>query len=837
MPLRARFPMILALLVSAFLATSAAASGADNNVEWNGLSHYPWQDRRPVCPVNGESFQVRFQAFRNDLTSASVHLIVGTTSTTIPATRIGTRGPYDLWAAQIPSTTSATERYWIQFTDGSSNAYMSTAGITAAVPTDASGFGINFTTFEHAPPGATLVNGGAAVFKVWAPDVAAASVRGAFNNWNQLAMTKTGEWFTAKALNVTDRSAYKFFFPTRTADGGYAPDPCARAFDAPNGYNSIVENPFRFTWTDTSWATPSLDKMVVYQLHVGTFAGLNDPVGAAPNPSRFADVTARAAHLKSLGVNAVQLCPITEYPSNISAGYNPVTFMAPEGTYGTPDDFKTMVNTLHRNGIAVLVDIVWNHISPTDNYLWNYDGTQSWFCTPDAATPWGSQPNFTRAGVADQIAYSAHVWLNEYHVDGFRMDGTAFMKVGPNVSAGWYLMQRLNNEKNQRFVDRVTIAENLPSEAAVSTPTSLGGAGFDSQYSMQFRDNVRNAVFAAAFGDPSMNDIRTALLGAGYYLQQQRALHYVQLHDEAWPSSGGQRLVRTVDTTAPYDDIWARGRTMLALGTTLTSMGVPAMLQGDEWMESNPFNPAIDNSGRLDWSRKTASPGSGAFAFYSRLISLRTTLSPLFANSSTHVFHVNETGNVIGWRRTDGNGNPIVILANWSNTDYPVYTIGMPQGGTWVELVNSQDTRYGGSGPSNSGSLVANGGAYDGFTQSITLKVPKMAFIVLAPMSFVGVESQSTPASHVALAAPWPNPTHATSALSFTLPTRGAVRLSIHDVTGREVRVVADGTYEAGGHLLSWDGRDAAGHASAPGLYFVHLRTAEGLRTSRLVRL
>ena len=163
MLLRARFPMILALLVSAFLASSAAASGADNNVEWNGLSHYPWQDRRPVCPVNGESFQVRFQSFRNDLTSASVQLIVGTTSTTIPATRIGTRGPYDLWAAQIPSTTSSTERYWIQFTDGSKNAYMSTAGISATVPTDASGFGINFTTFEHAPPGATLVNGGAAV--------------------------------------------------------------------------------------------------------------------------------------------------------------------------------------------------------------------------------------------------------------------------------------------------------------------------------------------------------------------------------------------------------------------------------------------------------------------------------------------------------------------------------------------------------------------------------------------------------------------------------------------------------------------------------------------------
>ena len=123
-------------------------------------------------------------------------------------------------------------------------------------------------------------------------------------------------------------------------------------------------------------------------------------------------------------------------------------------------------------------------------------------------------------------------------------------------------------------------------------------------------------------------------------------------------------------------------------------------------------------------------------------------------------------------------------MANWSNTDYPVYQLGMPQGGSWVELVNSQDTRYGGSGPANSGTLLANGGAYDGFTQSVTLKLPKMTFTVLAPMSFVGVTPPAPKPSALALSAPWPNPTRGSSALSFTLPTRGEVRLSVHDVTG-----------------------------------------------------
>ncbi|MEY4045112.1 MAG: 1,4-alpha-glucan branching enzyme GlgB [Actinomycetota bacterium] len=834
-----RLASALGLVLLSLLPTLAYAAGADNNVEWNGLSHYPWQERRPICPVNGESFQVRFQTYRNDLTAAEVRLTVGATVTTIAASRIGTRGPYDLWAAQIPATTPTTVlSYWIRLVDGTSTAYLSRNGITATVPADG-GYSINFATLEHAPPGATLVNGGAAVFKVWAPNVAQAFVRGAFNAWGQLAMTKYGEWFIARGNNVTDRSEYKFFFPTRTDNGGYAPDPVARAFNAGAGYNSIVENPFRFTWTDSTWQTPPLERMVIYQMHVGTFAGLNDPVGATPYPSRFQDVTARVAHLKSLGVNAVQLCPITEYAGDISAGYNPVTFFAPEGKYGTPDQFKQMVNTLHNNGIAVLLDIVWNHVSPSDNYLWNYDGTQSWFYTPDASTPWGSQPAFERPAISEMLAYASHLWLGEYRLDGFRMDGTAFMKVGPNSDDGWFLMQRMNNEKNQRFVDRVTIAENLPSEALVSAPTSVSGAGFDSQYSMMFRERVRGATFAAAFGDPSMNDLRLALLGDGYYLQQQRALHYVQLHDEAWPSSGGQRIVKTIDGSAPHDDIWARGRSMLALGTTLTSMGVPAFLQGDEWMESNPFNPAPDNSGRLDWSKKTSPVGAGAFGFYSRLIKLRTTLSPLFANASTHVFHVNEGGNVIGWRRTDGNGNTIVILANWSNTDYGSYTVGMPQNGAWTELVNSQNPAYGGSGPVNSGTLLANGSPYDGFNQSVTIALPKMTFTVLAPLSFVGVEPPTPgPApAELSLSAPWPNPSREHSVLRFALPQAGRVRMTVHDVTGRLVRVVEDRTFEVGSHATAWNGRDEAGALSPSGLYFVRLETPTGARSTRLVRL
>ncbi|MEO5616803.1 MAG: alpha amylase C-terminal domain-containing protein [Candidatus Eisenbacteria bacterium] len=821
---------VISLLAALLSAPAAIAAAPDGNVEWAGISHLSWQDRRPLCPVGGESFQVRFQTWRNDLTAASVHVVAGVSVSDIPASVIGTRGPYDIWAATVPATAENTEFYWIELTDGAMTDYLSVNGMTAGMPGDG-GYVLNFTTWSHAPAGATMVSGGAAVFKVWAPTVATAYVRGSFNAWAAAPLARVGEYFIGKLPGVVDRAEYKFWFPTRSADGGYAPDPRARGLNSGGSYNSYVENPFKFTWTDAAFTTPDFDRMVVYQLHVGSFCGLNDPVGSTPNPSRYTDVAARVEHLKSLGVTAVQLNPITEFPAAFSAGYNPITQWSPEWNYGTPDNFKYMVNTLHQNGIAVLLDIVWNHFSPTDNFLWYYDGTQQWFDIPDVGTPWGSQAAFGNGGVADYFANSAHHWLGEYHLDGFRVDGTAFMNPGAHAASGWALMQRLNNEKANRWADKITIAEHLPNSDWINVPTAAGGAGFDTQYHMLFRDNIRGAIFAAASGDPDMNSVRSALLGSGTWISGVRALNYVQLHDEAWSSSGGQRMVRTIDTTAPHDDIYARGRSMLALGLTIVAQGIPAMLMGDEWLESINFDPG--GSGRIDWAKKTTY--AGVFNFYKRLIRLRTTLDPLRASSGTHVYHLNEAGNVIAFRRTDSSGNPIVVVANFSNTDYGAYRIGLPWSGGWIELVNSQDPQYGGSGPANGGVLPTDATSYDGFTQSLAISLPKMALVVLAPQSYVAVEPLPETGSALSLAPPWPNPSRAGATLRWALPQRGNANLSVFDLTGRMVRTLANGEYAAGEHVARWDGRDDSGQASAPGLYFVRLASSQGVRSTRLV--
>src|SRR5207248_10586710 len=134
--------------------------------------------------------------------------------------------------------------------------------------------------------------------------------------------------------NVAEGSEYKYFFNSAT----WNTDPRARGLDASNGpYNAIVENPARYAWKIADFATPAFERMVIYQLHVGTFCGRNDPYGAASTPNTYLDVAKRVGHLADLGVNAVMLNPVTEFPGDESAGYNPITPWSPEWKYGTTD--------------------------------------------------------------------------------------------------------------------------------------------------------------------------------------------------------------------------------------------------------------------------------------------------------------------------------------------------------------------------------------------------------------------------------------------------------------------------------------------------------------------
>jgi 1,4-alpha-glucan branching enzyme len=818
---------LTALLVALLAAPAAHAASNDNNVEWDGVSHVTWLDREPECPVDGETFLVSFQTYADDLTAARVRVDDGTAAWTV-ASKTAVRGPYDVWTATVPATGSPALSYYIELTDGTDTDYLSVSGMSVSTPTDG-GFVLDFSTLEHAPIGATPLAGGGAVFKVWSPTRTVAHVRGEFNSWGTGdPMTKEGEHFIVRVPEANVGQMYKYYFQ----NSHWNTDARGRALNAADNYNAYLLDPDGYSWTVDDFDVPDFEQMIVYQLHVGTFAGRNDPYGSAPFPAGYLDVAARASHLAELGINVVMLNPITEFPWDYSAGYNPITMWAPESAYGSPDDLKYMIDTLHSYGIAVILDIVWNHFSFSDNFMWFYDGTQIYFDDPAIETPWGSQADFDNENVRSYYLDSVYYWLEEFRMDGFRMDATDYMNIPPQDASGWSLMQAMNDIMDNRYIDKIAIAEQLPDDAWVTRPTHLSGAGFDSQYYDEFTDRLRDEIFDAATGDPEMWKIRNIINGGGTYLEERYVTNYVELHDECWPTSGGQRIVKTIDTTYPHDDEWAKGRSKLAQGLVLTAPGIPAMLQGTEWLEDTDFGTDLEN--RIDWSKKTTY--SGIFDYYSDLILLRRLSPALRADAGVDVFHLNEPGNVLAFQRYDLSGNVHVVVANFSNTDYPSYRIGLPQAGDWVEDINSQDPAYEGNGTTNPGTLTADAISADGFAQSKAISIPKMALIVLTWGDGVGVGDDDMWSDKARLLGAHPNPFNPRTNIAFELPAEQHVRVAVYDVKGREVAVLADGVFEAGRSAIPWHATNGGGEL-ASGVYFVRLEAGETVDSTKAVLL
>lgn len=711
-----------------FIVPVALGASQDNNVEWSGVSHIDWLDRAPRCPINGESFTIQFQTYHFDLTSAGVWIDDGTLYWE-PAEFVQQRGPYDVWQATIPSSSSTgTLSYIIELTDGTDTDYYSPAGVSSDMP--ASGWTLDFATNSHAPLGGTRTSDNGAIFKVWAPTASSANVAGTFNGWSStsLPMAKNGAYFTRKVnSSVPYYAQYKYVFNGNT----WRPDARGRANNSSDNYNTYLINPDGYTWAATDFETPPFEEMVVYELHVGTFSGNNDGLNRM---GRYRDIVdTHLDHLLYLGVNAVELMPIMEaFTPYTSWGYNPVNNYAPEADYGSPDDLKYTIDKLHEHGIAVILDIVYNHFSPDDNFMWYYDGGQFFFDDPAVQTPWGSQAAFWKSEVRDYFADNVLYWLHEYHVDGFRMDATRYMRdnyIFPGgYSDGWGLMQRINNEIDWRKVDAISIAEELPNDAAITADTGSGGAGFDAQWHDQFNDDIRQEIFDAGYGDPEMSKVYAALDASGYS-PKTKLVRYVESHDEAGGDSTNIddiRLAPSIDSSDAYS-FWAKSRSKLAQGLTILAPGVPMFLMGGEWLEDIKFDSKWAN--RIDWSKAASRPEMTRF--FHDVIALRKSECALRSDAPMTIYGLTsqfESDNIIVWTR--GQSHEIVCIANFSNNNYSNYALSFPMGGTWYEILNSQAADYAGNGWGNGGSVTTGGGSV------AYLTIPQASLLVFRHESY-----------------------------------------------------------------------------------------------------
>ena len=537
-------------------------------------------------------------------------------------------------------------------------------------------------------------------FRVWAPHAQAVSVLGSFNQWkadsDPMLAEGSGYWYAdVSEAGVGDEYRYQI----TAADGNTLSriDPYAKEVTNSIG-NAVVADP-DFDWGDANFVSPNWNEMVIYELHVGTF---NQAADAGNFTSKLASVSAKFEHLKKLGVNTIQVMPIAEFAGDLSWGYNPAHLFAVESAYGGPAAFKQFVKDAHANGIAVILDVVYNHFGPSDLDLWRFDGWGEgdgggiyFYNDWRNETPWGAtRPDYGRKEVREFIRDNALMWLGDYRVDGLRMDMTLYIRSvradgEPNLPDGFTLLQQINGEIRAKFPNAITIAEDLQKCDSLTARPEAGGAGFGSQWDDQFVHPVREAVITMADESRSMAAVANAITHRYNGDAFQRVI-YSESHDEV--SNGRARVPHEIDPTGA-NNYFAQKRSTLAAALVFTAPGIPMIFQGQEFLEGEWFRDTVP----VDWDKREEF--RGIVRLYRDLIALRlnrTDLTRGLTGQNVELLHVNDDTNMIAFRRwkDGGPGDDVVVVLNFHRDPRHGYAIDFPTPGTWKLRLNSDWKGY-----------------------------------------------------------------------------------------------------------------------------------------------
>jgi 1,4-alpha-glucan branching enzyme len=544
--------------------------------------------------------------------------------------------------------------------------------------------------------GAILHEKGTA-FRVWAPHAQQVSVIGSFNDWDgdrhPMQAEANGKWYADIAeAHVGDEYRYLL----RTENGEFSRiDPYAREVTSSVG-NAIIHDP-AFDWGDDLPLAP-WNEIVIYELHVGTFNDDKDD----NLPGDLNAAAARLGQLRKLGVNALEIMPVAQFAGDWSWGYNPSQIFAVDSTYGGPLGFKRFVKRAHEHGLAVILDVVYNHFGPSDLDLWQFDGWSEndlggiYFYGDDRAnTPWGAtRPDYGRGEVRQYIRDNVFMWLEEFHVDGLRFDGTAYIRSvdgngGHDLPDGWSLLQWLNTQIAERYPGRITIAEDLRNNRSLTREAGEGGAGFGAQWDSNFVHPIRQMVATPVDGQRSLSTIRDAL-SFQYSGDAFERVIYSESHDEV--ASGKARVPQEVDANDP-EGWYAQKRSTLAAAMVFTAPGIPMLFQGQEFLEGGWFRDTVP----LDWDQRDEF--HGIVRLYRDLIRLRLNREGLtrgLCGQSTQIYHLNDDRKVLAYHRWDkgGPGDDVVVVANLLHEVQHDYVIGFPTEGTWKLRFNSDWRGY-----------------------------------------------------------------------------------------------------------------------------------------------
>lgn len=626
------------------------------------------------------------------------------------------------------------------------------------------------------PQGANLVADGA-TFRAWAPNALAVhvTVNGATHDAGNLLNPVGGGHWAGFVPGVVDRDRYMFHV-IGTGSEGPKRDPYARELDwPPDGLPDDATCIIRetdFPWHETGFVTPPFHEFVIYQLHVGVFHAPRLPRGGT-----FLDVALKLPYLAGLGITAVQLLPIQEFRTEFSLGYNGTDYFSPEMDFAVADadlpgyaqqvnallqarglapyavddlrgemnQLKALVDLCHVHGLAVLLDVVYNHAGGEfgDRSMYFFDrqpaagGNDHSLYFTSVGHAGGLVFDFAKPEVRGFLIQNARFFLDEYRVDGFRYDQVSVID-HDGAPHGWSFCQDLMSTLHYHRPSAFHKAEYWGVNPWIVKPVAEGGAGFDTSLTDGLRIAVRDVIGNAAQPDArplNMGGLANSLWPQGFN-EHWRFVQGPENHDIVYDG----REMRMARLGHPDDprSWYGRSRARVATGIGLTAPGVPMLFMGQEFLEPDQWSDNFEYHANLLLSWPPAD-GSDTqvedhLRFVRELLAVRRA-QPALRGQGFRAVWSSDGDRVLAFHRwVPGEGRDVMVIVHLSTSHRYGYRIGFPGGGAWREVFNSDvyESWVNPNVAGNGGGVTADAWGMHGFGYSAALTLPANSLLVFA---------------------------------------------------------------------------------------------------------